>query len=165
MILVDAGPLVAIIDADDQHHEKCVATLQAVREPLGTVWPPLTEAMYLLADLPKAQDVLWEMIERGAIQLLPLQSGDVPRMRELVSKYADRHMDLADAALIRVAEREGAIALLVGDPGVGKSRLLHEFLQSLEVESVQVLEATCASYGRSMAYRPIAPLRPPTSWL
>ena len=107
MILVDAGPLVAIIDADDQHHEKCVATLQAVREPLGTVWPPLTEAMYLLADLPKAQDVLWEMIERGAIQLLPLQSGDVPRMRELVSKYADRHMDLADAALIRVAEREG----------------------------------------------------------
>jgi uncharacterized protein len=107
VILVDAGPLVAIIDADDQHHEKCVATLQMVREPLGTVWPPLTEAMYLLADLPKAQDVLWEMIERGAIQLLPLQSGDVPRMRELMSKYADRHMDLADAALIRVAEREG----------------------------------------------------------
>lgn len=63
--------------------------------------------IYLLADLPKAQDVLWEMIERGAIQLLPLQSGDVPRMRELMSKYADRHMDLADAALIRVAEREG----------------------------------------------------------
>ena len=58
----------------------------------------------------------------------------------------------------RAADRQGAIALLVGDPGVGKSRLLYEFLHSLEAEGVQVLEATCASYGRSMAYRPIVDL-------
>ncbi len=58
----------------------------------------------------------------------------------------------------RVADRQGAIALLVGDPGVGKSRLLYEFLRRVEAEGVQVLEATCASYGRSMAYRPIVDL-------
>lgn len=107
MILVDAGPLVALIDADDQHHAKCVSTLQTLREPLATVWPPVTEAMYLLADLPKAQNALWEMLERGALQLLPLYAADVPRMRELMRKYADRSMDFADAALVRVAEREG----------------------------------------------------------
>ena len=107
MILVDAGPLVALIDADDQHHAKCVSTLRTLREPLATVWPPVTEAMYLLADLPKAQDALWEMLERGALQLLPLCAADVPRMRELMRKYADRSMDFADAALVRVAEREG----------------------------------------------------------
>jgi predicted nucleic acid-binding protein len=107
LILVDAGPLVALIDADDQHHAKCVSTLQTLREPLATVWPPVTEAMYLLADLPKAQDALWEMLERGALQLLPLYAADVPRMRELMRKYADRSMDFADAALVRVAEREG----------------------------------------------------------
>ncbi len=33
--------------------------------------------------------------------------GDVPRIRELMKKYANRPMDLADAALLRVAEREG----------------------------------------------------------
>jgi uncharacterized protein len=107
VILVDAGPLVAFVDADDQYHEKCVAALKALREPLATVWPPLTEAMYLLGDLPKAQEALWEMLTRGAVQLLPLDVGDVPRMRELMGKYADRPMDLADAALVRVAEREG----------------------------------------------------------
>jgi uncharacterized protein len=107
LILVDAGPLVALIDADDQHHSMCVATLQTIREPLATVWPAVTEAMYLLADVPAAQDILWEMIERGPLQLLPLYVADVSRMRELMRKYADRPMDLADAALVRVAEREG----------------------------------------------------------
>ena len=47
MILVDAGPLVALVDADDQYHEQCVSTLKSLQEPLATVWPPLTEAMYL----------------------------------------------------------------------------------------------------------------------
>ncbi len=107
MILVDAGPLVALVDADDQHHAKCVAALRALREPLATVWPPLTEAMYLLADLPKAQEAIWEMVERGALQLLPLHAADVSRIRELMRKYADRPMDMADASLLRVAEREG----------------------------------------------------------
>jgi predicted nucleic acid-binding protein len=107
LILVDAGPLVALVDADDQHHEKCVEAIRSIKEPLATVWPPLVEAMYLLSDLPTAQDALWKMLERGAVLLLSLDSSDTPRMRELMSKYANRPMDLADAALMRVAEREG----------------------------------------------------------
>ncbi len=107
MILVDAGPLVALVDSGDQHHAKCVDALRGFRESLATVWPPLTEAMYLLADLPKAQEALWEMIDRGALQLLTRDADDVPRIRELMKKYANRPMDLADAALLRVAEREG----------------------------------------------------------
>jgi predicted nucleic acid-binding protein len=107
LILIDAGPLVALVDADDQHHTKCVAALKGLREPLATVWPPLVEAMYLLSDLPLAQDALWEMLDRGAVLLLPFDSSDVPRVRELMRKYANRPMDLADAALLRVAEREG----------------------------------------------------------
>ena len=67
MILVDAGPLVALVDADDQYHEQCVSTLKSLREPLATVWPPLTEAMYLLNDLPAAQEALWEMLVRKAL--------------------------------------------------------------------------------------------------
>ncbi len=107
MILVDAGPLVALVDADDQYHEKCVDYLKSLREPLATVWPPLVEALYLLADIPRGQEAVWEMLERGAVQLLRLDLADVPRMRELMIKYADRPMDLADAALVRVAERDG----------------------------------------------------------
>jgi len=66
-----------LVDADNQFHGKCVAALKALREPLVTVWPPVTEAMYLLGDLPKAQEALWEMLARGVLQLLPLDLTDV----------------------------------------------------------------------------------------
>lgn len=115
MILVDAGPLVALVDADDGYHAACTAALRQIREPLGTVWPALTEAMYLLADQPRAQDAIWEMLSRGSVRLLSLDTGDVPRMRELMRKYADRPMDLADAALVRTAEREGVRTIFTVD--------------------------------------------------
>ena len=63
--------------------------------------------MFFLAAVPGAQERIWEMVARGAVQLLPLGLPDVPRIRELMLKHSDRQMDLADAALIRVAEREG----------------------------------------------------------
>ena len=46
------------------------------------------------------------IIQREAIGILPLTVADAPRMRELMGKYRDLPMDLADAALVRVAERE-----------------------------------------------------------
>ncbi|MEK6664917.1 MAG: PIN domain-containing protein [candidate division NC10 bacterium] len=106
MILVDAGPLVALLHRDDRNHDLCLKTLRSFREPLGTAWPVVTEAMYLLGFSWRAQDALWEMIASGAVGLLSLDSGDVLRMRELMRKYRDLPMDLADAALVRIAERE-----------------------------------------------------------
>jgi uncharacterized protein len=107
MILVDTGPLIALVRADDQHHPECLAAFRTLRQPMGTVWPVLTEAMYLLAGVPNAQEAIWDIVARKTVQLLPLGPDDVPRIRELMKQYADRPMDLADAALIRVAEREG----------------------------------------------------------
>jgi predicted nucleic acid-binding protein len=107
--------MVALVDASDQHHRSCVSALRSIRGPLGTVWPALTEAMYLLLDLPKGQDAVWEMFERRAIRLLALDQDDVPRIRELMGKYADRPMDLADAALVRVAERDGLDTIFTVD--------------------------------------------------
>ena len=106
MVLVDAGPLIALIHADDNHHERCVATLRSLDEPLGTVWPVVTEAMCLLNFSWKAQEALWEMLERGVVVLLPVENADLTRIRELMKKYRDLPMDLADAALVAVAERE-----------------------------------------------------------
>jgi predicted nucleic acid-binding protein len=105
-VLVDAGPLVALLDRSDQHHRACVAASRAIRDPRFSVWPAITEAMHLLSVSAAAQDALWEMIETRALLIADLDASDVPRMRELMRKYRDRPMDLADAALVRVAERE-----------------------------------------------------------
>ncbi len=106
MILVDAGPLVAIISADDQHHQRCTAALPLIREPMLTVWPALSEAMYLLRSSLQAQEELWQMIEDGSLRIADLDLDDCSRMRNLMRKYRDLPMDLADAALVRLAERE-----------------------------------------------------------
>jgi predicted nucleic acid-binding protein len=105
-VLVDAGPLIALLDRGDAHHHACVDALGAMRGPLLTVWPAFTEAMYLLNFSFEAQRALWEMIEIEAIGLAPLDRDDAPRMKALMRKYRDLPMDLADAALVRVAERD-----------------------------------------------------------
>lgn len=105
-VLVDAGPLVALLDRSDRHHAACRRALESIRDPLATVWPALTEAMYLLGFSWEAQSALWEMVETEVLRLLPLDREDAARMRELMRKYRSLPMDLADAALVCVAERE-----------------------------------------------------------
>lgn len=105
-MLVDTGPLVAVFNETDRWHTACVKALSALRDPLMTTWPTITEAMYLLDASVKAQDGLWDFLLSGALIALPLGAEDIARMRELMRQYRNRHPDLADAALIRVAERE-----------------------------------------------------------
>ena len=105
-VLVDAGPLVALIDRSDANHAACVDTLKSIRDPLVTVWPVFTEAMYLLGFSWDGQSALWKMMETESLKLAPLDPRDGPRMKALMRNYRDLPMDLADAGLVRVAERE-----------------------------------------------------------
>ncbi len=114
-VLVDAGPLIALLDRRDEHHEAVVRAVESIQDPLVSVWPAIVEAMYLLASSWTAQKALWEILETGAIFLMPLDEADVPRMKKLMEKYRDLPMDLADAALVRVAEREDIRRVLTLD--------------------------------------------------
>ena len=105
-VLVDAGPLVALLDRGDDRHEQAVAALRSIRDPLFTVWPVVTEAMYFLSESWRGQAALWELLTSGTIALATLGEDDLKRMSALMAKYKDLPMDLADAALVRVAERD-----------------------------------------------------------
>jgi uncharacterized protein len=107
VILVDAGPLVALVHAGDRHHDQCRRVARTIRDSVGTVWPAVAEAMYLLNFSWRAQDSLWQLMDSANMELLPLGTNDSARMGELMRKYQDLPMDLADAALVRVAERDG----------------------------------------------------------
>jgi predicted nucleic acid-binding protein len=106
-VLVDAGPLVALIEPTDRHHARTVATLKTLTGPLLTVWPAFTEAMYRLRESVRSQEALWSVIDSGAVDYASLGTDDVARLRQLMRDYRDQPMDLADAALVRVAERDG----------------------------------------------------------
>lgn len=114
-VLADAGPLIAVFDADEARHPACVRAVKAIREPLWTVWPAVTEAVYLLSFSRRAQDALLDWIETGGLAVLSLDGEDMPRIRGLMAKYADLPADFADAALVRAAEREGIRTILTLD--------------------------------------------------
>ena len=97
----------ALADRTDAHHTSCLRALEHLRGPLGTVWPALTEAVYLVQRWPNAQMELLNLVESGSLRVLPFGRDDMPRVKALMTKYRDLPMDLADAALVRVAEREG----------------------------------------------------------
>lgn len=105
--LVDAGPLVALIDrGQGEVHRRCVAILRTLPLPLSTTWPCLTEAMYFLGDLNgwNGQEALWRFVERGALGIHNTSSAEIKRMKVLMEKYCDTPMDLADASLVAAAE-------------------------------------------------------------
>jgi predicted nucleic acid-binding protein len=110
VILSDAGPLIALFDRSDQYHTVCTQALTTL-PPNGllTTWPCLTEAMYFLglAGGFGQQDRLFEFIARGALQLFQPFLTDQFRARELMRKYANVPMDLADASIVILAEQTG----------------------------------------------------------
>ncbi len=104
MILLDTGPIVAFFDASADYYQICIDILKMIKEPLITTWPVLTEAFYLLGFSWKAQDNLWEFISRGGVDIFSLDLKMQARCRELMKKYKDLPMDLADGSLVVLAE-------------------------------------------------------------
>jgi predicted nucleic acid-binding protein len=105
-MLTDAGPLIALIDADEPDHERCRAALQTIRLPLLSTWPAFTEAMYLLARAggSRGQEALWRLALRGDLEIVAPSAHTIERTAALMKKYADRPMDLANASLVALAE-------------------------------------------------------------
>jgi len=107
LILVDTGPIVALFDRDDHYHSLCVEVLKGIRDQLITTWPVITECFYLLNFSWEVQDDLWLFIERGGMEIYPLDREIQIRCRELMKEYRDLPMDLADATLVALGEKVG----------------------------------------------------------
>jgi predicted nucleic acid-binding protein len=104
--LTDAGPLIALIDSGEPDHDRCSSALDQLEFPLLTTWPAFTEAIYLLGQAAgwRGQEALWTMIKRDALTFAELDAALSLRCAELMERYRDHPMDLADASLVAVAE-------------------------------------------------------------
>jgi uncharacterized protein len=105
-LLIDTGPLVALLSASDQHHPSCVAAARTLRGPFLTIWPIVTEAAYLLRNDPDAVATLLDQIQGASILILELSPPDIGGISQILNRYRDQRFDFADAALMHVAERD-----------------------------------------------------------
>jgi len=105
-ILLDTGPLVALLAKSDSRHQICVDTFATLSPPLLTCWPVITEAAWILRNHPRPLDRLAEVHSGGMFGLLPLDGDDLPAIATIMRRYEDARIQLADAALAHLAERE-----------------------------------------------------------
>jgi hypothetical protein len=106
-ILVDTGPLVAIASARDQHHQLCVEQLWLLQPPLLTCWPEITEAAWLLRHQPSAVNRLLGSFGVGFLRMLMLDDKAPSWVATFLKRYRKMGAQIADAALVYLAEREG----------------------------------------------------------
>ncbi len=105
MILVDTGPVVALFDPADADHQRCVDVLRTVEQPMATTVPVLTESFHLLQPASVGAQRLMDFLADDGLRVLFLDDEDLARAFQLMARYADAPMDLADASLVVLAER------------------------------------------------------------
>lgn len=105
-VLVDTGPLVAVIDSDDAYHEVCREQFSKLNSPLYTCWPVITEAAYLLRAFPAQVRGMLSSCRGNPYEILTLDSDDLAGINRILAKYEDQNFQLADAALMYLAQRE-----------------------------------------------------------
>lgn len=105
--LIDTGPIVAILSAADEHHERCVAAMAELPAPLVTTWPVVTEAQWLLRKDARGVDALFQAFETQVLELAPLGADALAWLSEFLRRYRRMGAQLADASLVYLAEREG----------------------------------------------------------
>ncbi len=102
--LVDAGPLTALLNPNDEWHSRARATIQHLPAPLITSEPVLTEVSYLLRRDDCDADELFALAEKDIIRVgIRFEKERIP-LRELMARYRDIPMSLADATLVRLSE-------------------------------------------------------------
>ena len=92
----------ALLSKTDRYH----IPAHEIKDHLKATWPVITEVVHLLIkrETDSIVETFIEFCERGGVEIFPLMSSHLPRIKTLMHKYRDLPMDLADASLVILAE-------------------------------------------------------------
>lgn len=117
-VLVDTGPLVALLSKDDADHDRAERLFAACLPPLRCPEAVLAEACFLMRKVHAAgpAEVL-ALGRKGVYQISMSIEGDWANLEAVLKKYADKPISLADACLIRSAEIHDDARIVTFDAG------------------------------------------------
>ena len=117
MIVADTGAVIALVDADDRHHESVRQLFEQNPDDWVLPWAILPEVDYLLATRvgARAQSAFMDDLAAGAFAVEWGDQADVQRANSLCDQYAKLKMGLVDGVVIGVAERLEATAIATFD--------------------------------------------------
>ncbi len=111
--LVDAGFVIALLSRRDRHHKWAVAQSPGLPPPWKTCDAVLSEAFHLLGS--RGRPALSALLRRGAVVPAFDLGDELERVLNLMQKYADVPMSLADACLVRMSETLADPVILTTD--------------------------------------------------
>ncbi len=112
-MLVDAGPLIALMDRSDKHHARIIEFSRRYKGDLLTTWPVLAEACHFLPERLQIDLLRWA--DSGRLHVAELHRSALASLAEWKERYMDLPMDLADASLLWVAQQTGVLEILTID--------------------------------------------------
>ena len=103
--LLDTGPLVALVDRSDDRHEQAKMIFEALESPFLTCESVISESIFLLREVrPAGPDAILSLGKEGYYQIGMTLKDNFDPIREIIIKYKEHSVSLADASLIRCAE-------------------------------------------------------------
>jgi uncharacterized protein len=108
-LILDTGPLLAALDANDPDHRRCASLLEDTREDLLVPALVLAELDYWCLERLDANAwlVFLEDLLEGAYRVEHPSDRDLHRCRELQAQYEDLDLGVVDASIVALAERLG----------------------------------------------------------
>ena len=117
MIILDTSGLLSAIDPSQRHHAACAEILAEATRPLVLSPFVLAELDYLLATQVdgQAQLALVDEVARGVYRLESFSAHDVAVAGDVMRRYANLAIGLADASIVVLAQRHGTRDVLTLD--------------------------------------------------
>ena len=103
-VVIDTGPLVALLNRRDSHHRWVREVFDTVEPPLVTCEAVVSEACFLLSPLAGGQDAVLELLVKDVLRIDFNMRAELDSLRSLMRKFANVPMSLADACLVRMSE-------------------------------------------------------------
>ena len=137
MILCNAGVLLCLVDRSQPQHNAYRDVVKRLAKPLVTTWSCLTEATYLALSRSgwEMQKKLGQLLLDKLLIIYEIQESDYSRLFDLMERYRDRPMDLADATVVIAAENTGYYQILTLDSDFLFDRINNQ--DSFEIIQVQ----------------------------
>ena len=114
-VLLDTGFVVALVNAKDADHERCLAVWKTLRARIFSVEGVLVESAHLLGRVPGGASHASRLVFESGAQIAPFTAERAMRAASLMAKYHDVPMDFVDALLVTVAEDEDVREVLTLD--------------------------------------------------
>jgi uncharacterized protein len=114
-VIVDTGPLVALLNRRERHHAWAAEIMDTMEPPIFTCDLVLSEACFLLQDLDGGPDAVMELVARGIVRSDFHVMAEVDSVRALMKKFATVPMSLADACVVRMTELDPKSVVLTLD--------------------------------------------------